>query len=379
MPPLWVLMATAALLTCMICSAGVLLVPAANVRIVPSSIALALTTDLTIDPSVSQVNANTRTIPARRMLREVKGSAQLKTTTEKSLPNAPSTGTVIFSNLRGEKTSIPKGTIVKTSGGVPVRFATTADAALPASVNSRVEVPIRAMDPGPSGNVKELSINTIDGALALEARVINLRATASGSNKPVKVVTADDKKKLETMLVQQLTQQGTVELKNSLKEGEILPAESVLVDIDTSSFDHVVDDPADLLTLTVSATAFGLAVNQTDPQTVLRSMIQKQIQAGYQMLDAAIVVESQPGAKYQGIALKWPIKATGFAAPQMDPSKISSALQGKSTREAADYLTATYRLAAPPEISTTPVDWGQLPWLGFRIAVFVEPQRVGVK
>ena len=170
-------------------AAAILLVPTAQVRLVPSSIALTINTDMIADPTVQTISSATRTIPARRITTEISGTAQIRTTTQKQVPNAPSTGSVIFTNQRAEETEIPPGLVVKTSAGVPIRFTTTTTVTLPAGVGSRVEAPIQAVEPGLSGNVKELSINTIEGSLSIAARVINTKATTSGSLKPVRVVT----------------------------------------------------------------------------------------------------------------------------------------------------------------------------------------------
>ncbi|MDE3092107.1 MAG: baseplate J/gp47 family protein, partial [Chloroflexota bacterium] len=192
----------------LLCAAAFLVVPAANVHIVPSSVALAMTTDVSADPSLNFVSSELRAIPARRISREISGTAQLKTTTTKSLPDTRASGTVMFTNLRQEETVVPPGTVVKTSAGIPIRFTTVTTATIPAGVNNRVEAPIQAVDPGPTGNVKDLAINTVEGSLNLEVRVINLKPITSGNLKPVRVVTEDDKKKHSTLLMQQLTQQG---------------------------------------------------------------------------------------------------------------------------------------------------------------------------
>ncbi|MGE5265499.1 MAG: baseplate J/gp47 family protein [Acidobacteriota bacterium] len=375
----WALVAVAVIASLVLCAVAAVVVPTANVRLAPSSIAMSVTTDILADPSIAQTNPDTRSIPARKITREISGTMDLKTTTQKSVPNAPSTGSVIFSNVRGEQLSIPQGTIVKTSAGVPIRFTTTTTVTLPAGQNSRVEAPIQAVDPGPTGNVKELAINTIEGTLSLESRVINLKPTASGSLKPVKVVTADDKKKLEAQLLQQLRQQGNAFLQASLKPNEIMPIESVLLDVGDEVYDHVVDDPADVLNMRISATVFGLAIDKADTQGLIGSLLKKQMQAGYAILPEGIQTETQPGGKYQGIALRLPLKGVGYASPQIDTAKVALALQGKTADEAASYLAGAIPLARPAEISITPFGWNRMPWLGFRIAVFVEPQVVNKK
>ena len=372
----WVAIATVVVAVVLICVGAILFVPAASVRIVPASVALTMTTDVLLDASMNQVSSELRAIPARRILREINGTAQLKTTTTKNTPDVRSAGTVMFTNLRSEETTIPAGTVVKTSAGVPIRFTTITTATVPAGVNSRVEAQIVAVDPGTSGNVKELAINVIDGSLNLEARVINLKPTVSGTLRAVKVVTADDKTKLQAQLLQQLRQQGVDLLKQELKPGELIAPDSVLIDTDSASFDHTVDEPADVLNLRITATAFGLGVDQGNLDLLARALLQKQLQPGYTLLPNGVQVESLPGGKYNGVLLRMPFRAVGYTTPQIDAAKVARALQGKSMDDARAYLASAINLAQPPEINVTPLGWFKMPWFSFRIAVFVEPPPV---
>ena len=373
------LVVVAVALTFCLCLAAIAFVPAANVHIVAASAPLSASIEVVADPTIAQMNATTRSITARRITREISGTAQLKTTTEKSVPNAPSTGTVFFSNLRAEQTLIPLGTIVKTSAGIPIRFSTTATATLPAGINSRVEAPIQALDPGPVGNVKELAINQIEGALAISTRVINTKPTVSGSLKPVKVVTEDDRKKLQSQLLDQIKRQGTILLQQMLKENEFLPADSVIIDASDSIFDHATDEPADVLNLHINAVAIGLAASTDDADSLARSLLEKQLKPGYSLLDDGLRIQSLSGGKYEGTAFRFTLAASGYGTPQVDAGSLSRDLQGKSADAAAAYITDTIPVAEPPDIRITPAGWNRMPWFNFRIAVFVEPQPVPAK
>lgn len=359
-----------------LCIAAFLLVPAAKVRLVPSPVAIIVPGDVIADPTIQQISSSTRTVPARRLSRDIVGAAQIRTTTQRQVPNAPSTGTVTFTNQRTEETIIPPNTIVKTSAGVPIRFTTTTTTTLPAGVGARVDAPIQALEPGPSGNVKELAINTIEGSLAIAVRVINTKPTVSGTNKPVRVVTADDKKKLEAQLIQQLAQQAEEALKADLKPGEFLAPDSVLIDPTDSVYDRAVDEPADVLNLKMNAVAFGIAIDRENLTTMVSAVMQRQMQTGYQLLPDGVSFETSKGGKYQGIAFRLPLRAIGYTSPQLDVGKVSRALQGRTVDDAKSYLASVVAVTQPPEIEVSPVGWNRLPWLGFRIAVFVEPPVV---
>ena len=358
------------------CIIAVLFVPTANVHLVPSSVALTMTTSVLLDASLSQVSSELRAIPTRRMLHEINSTAQLKTTTTKNLPDVRSTGTVIFTNLRSDETTIPPGTVVRTSAGVPIGFTTVTTATVPAGLNSRVEAQIVAVDPGLGGNVKELAINTVDGSLSLEVRVINLKPTVSGTLKATRVVTAEDKKKLETQLLQQLKEQGTGLLQQDLQPGEFVAPDSITIDTDTETYDHAVEDPADALTLRISATAFGLAVDRADLELIAKTFLQKQLQPGYTLLPNGVQVDPLPGGKYNGVLLDMPYRAVGYTTPQIDTNKVAAAVQGKSIGDAKAYLSNAIQLAQPPEINVAPPGWFRMPTFAFRIAVFAEPPPI---
>lgn len=356
--------------------AAVFIVPTAQIQLVPSAVALNVATDIIIDSSIGAVSAETRAIPARRINKEISGTLQLRTTVTKTVPDARSTGTVTFTNLRAEEITIPPGTIVRTSAGVPIRFSTQTTVTLPGGVNNRVDAPIQAVDPGPTGNVRELAINTVEGSFALSLRVINTKPTVSGTLRSVRVVTDSDKKKLEEQLLQQLKQQAPGVLNVGLKPGEFIPPDSMLVDIEDRQFDRAVDEPADVLTLKATANAFGLAIDRADLEAVMESLLEKQLQTGYRLLENGVAVEILPGGKFQGIQLRQPIRAIGYAIPQIDPAKVAAGVQGKSIEEAQAFLASRLTLAQPANIRVAPPLWPRLPWLAFRIAVFIEEPAV---
>ena len=354
-----------------------LFAPTAQVYLIPAPMVLTTTTDILVDSSNPNVSLVVRSVPARRVLQETRGTLSLRTTVTKTVPDARSTGTVVFTNLRAEETIVPQGVVVVTSAGVPIRFTTTNTVTLPSVVGARVEAPIQAVDPGPMGNVKELSINAVEGSMALSVRVINTKPTASGSLRPVRVVTEADKKKLEELLLAQLKQQAPAVLQTALQPNEFIPLDSILVDPTDKLFDRAVDEPADVLNLKMTADAFGLAVERDDLNLLMGTLLQKQLPAGYQLLPNGVQVEMVAGGKYQGIQLRQPLRAVGYAAPQLDPNKVASALQGKTVDDAKTYLAGAAPLAQPPDIRVSPLAWPLMPLLAFRIAVFIETPTVG--
>lgn len=361
------------------CVASFLLVPAANVRIMPAAVALSMTTDAAVDTNAAQPIPDLRAVPARRIIREISGNAQLKTTTTKNLPDARSTGTVTFTNLRTDQVDVPPGTVVKTSAGVPIRFTTVTTATVPAGVNSRVDASIAAVDPGPSGNVKELAINTVEGPFNLNVRVINLKPTTSGNVRAVRVVTDDDKKRLEAQLLAQMKKQGADELLKDLKDGEFLAPDSVVIDTNDETFDRAVDEPADVFNLRINASAIGLAVDRDDMTALATALVKKQTPAGYQILVNGVQVEPMVGGKYSGTLLRMPFRTIAYTVPQIDTAAVARVLQGRTVDDAKQYLSGKLSLAKQPEINTIPPMYPLMPFFSFRIVVVVDQPTVGKK
>ncbi len=356
-----------------LCLAGFLFVPAARIRLIPAPISITINADISADPTISQVSSAQRWLPARKMSREISGNAQLRTTTQKSLPDARSGGAVIFTNLRDSEVTIPQNAIVKTSGGVAIRFSVVTTTTLPAGIGNRVETPVQALDPGTSGNVKELTINQIEGSLNLEARVINLKPLTQGNARNVRVVTAEDKKKLEAQLLEQLQKQGIAALNGLATPTDLLLTESVFIDANEVTFDRAVDEPADALNLRISGYALGLAVDRADMELLVRALVLRELQEGYALMPNGITAEALPGGKYAYPAFRFPLRGIGSATPQIDNAKVARAVQSKSIADARAVLSEFLPLAQPPEITTLPPGWLWMPWLAFRIAVFVEP------
>jgi hypothetical protein len=367
------------LVTLAFCIASFLFVPAANVRIMPASVALSMTTDAAVDTTAAQPIPDLRAVPARRLIREVSGNAQMKTTTTKNVPDARSTGTVTFTNLRSDQIDVPSGTVVKTSAGVAIRFTTVTTATVPAGVNGRVEAQVVAVDPGPSGNVKELAINTVDGPFSLNVRVINLKPMASGNVRAVRVVTDDDKKKIQVQLLAQMKQQGVQVLQKELKETEFLVPDSVIIDTNDQTYDRAVDEPADVLNLRINASAIGLAVDRDDLTNLASALVKKQVQAGYQLLANGVQSEPLAGGKYDGALFRMPFRVVAYTVPQIDSNAVARVLQGRTVDDAKQYLSTKLSLAKPPEINTIPPMYPLMPFFNFRIVVFVDQPTVSKK
>ena len=356
--------------------AALVLVPSARITIIPAALTISDTREVILDSTVTTIDQVNGILPATSFQREISGTATLATSKVDTAPADHATGNVVFTNLAGTAATIPVGTVVETSSGVTIRFTTTVEAKLPDGYNSRVTVPVRAEDAGPVGNVKALQVNTIEGPLSAVARVINPGGMGGGTIKQVHVVTFDDKNNLRTKLENELRNAAIAKLQSEAGGDTLIPPASVQVSVLSESFDHLVDDPADVLSLHVEATATGVAVNRSDIEQFAQGVLLSKLPKGYSVLPNTLRVVPDPNGRVEGNAVIFSVSSAFQTSPQLREGDVLAGLTGKSPEDAAALIAKRVKLAEPPKIELNPSWFPRLPFFGFRLALFVtaEPE-----
>ncbi len=351
-------------------AASVLLIPEANIELVPARKNLAAEVRVAVVPDQKDIDYAKVSIPGRKLTTIVQGTWSQPTTSRKDQPEGRATGTVTFVNQAGLPITIPSGTIVSTGAGVPVRFRTTADVQLPSGRGATIQAPVEALDAGPQGNVGAYLINTVLGTQASQVSVINEQPTQGGSVRQVGMVTQADKDRLENGLLQRLEAEAHTALQNSLQPGEIAPRETLSKPhILGKGFDHMNGDTADQVSLTIRVEYSELAFKASDAQRMALAGLRGAVPAGYRLLDegmdfqvASAEVDAQGG-------LLLDITASGVAQATLDPAQVRSLVLGRTPEEAQARLDGALPLAEPARISLTPPWSTTLPRFPFRIGV----------
>ncbi len=354
--------------------AAVLLIPSSRITITPAPLTITDSREVILDPTVTTIDQINGILPATSYQREISGTASIATTKLDTAPADHAGGTVVFTNLAGTPAPIAPGTIVETSSGVTVRFSTTLAAELPAGYNARVSVPIQAVDPGPGGNVKPLQINVIEGPLSAIARVVNTAPTGGGTIKQVHVVSLNDKTTLRLRLEEQLRAAAVAKLQNQGGTDVYVPPPSVQVNVLSESFDHLVDDSADMLSLHVEAVAIGSAVDLEDLKTFGGRILGDKVPKGYRVLAGTLRVEPDLNARMEANVVIFKLNSSVQASPEVNGADVLKGLEGKSIGEAARLIASRVRLSQPPLIEASPSSWPYLPFFDFRIAFFVQSE-----
>lgn len=363
---------------------GALLVwPQATVTVVPQGGILEQQVQLTANTSAEIVDEETMEIPARLVRGEIKGQAQVSTLAYQDAPDAKATGRVVFVNRTNEPVEIPAGSLVATSTGTTIRFATVERATLQAGVGSVVQVDIEALDPGPSGNVAPFLINRLgDAVLSLRVRVTNEQATEGGSVKQVGMVTAADKERLQIMLLQQLQQEAHARLEAELVPDEFLPIESVSVDVLDETYDHLLGEATEFLGMTMRVRAQGVVFDLDQARSIARAVLERAVpnsrtllrESFYaEVMEAMVVGAGDDDETFPSVQLV--MKARGWTEASIAPERVIRLVQGRTVPDAVAQLQAKLPLEEPPLLSVEPDWWDRVPWLPFRIRVIVVSEK----
>jgi len=323
-------------------------------------------------PSLSSINV-AGSLPAREISILVEGDQSVPVTGQASVPDKPAQGVAHFRNLTTSVVGVPAGTVICTTTEPVVKFLTMQDGVLEAGVDKTLDIPIRAVEPGPGGNLTAATLIAIEGSLGTELAVTNPEPTSGGTERTVAVPTADDRARLNAALLAELRQQALDQLSNQISAGDLLfPDTLVVARILDEIYRPVEGQPGETLTLTMKG-KFSIQYAQASD---LNALAAAALAAGLTMdklpvTDTVTVEIVEPPISQAGGATTFSFHASQMLKPNINLSSVARAVQGLSPSEAIQRLGAMFPLVSPPQIELIPSWWPWLPLLQFRITIKV--------
>jgi len=343
--------------------------PAATITVVPGreriSVEVPITADLHVDASDTEVGV----VPGRRVELTVETTGTAVTSGTQQKPVDKATGQVVFTNIGGAEVNIPRGTVVSTGTGTPVDFRTTDTAQLPGGIGERVTVPIEAVEPGISGNVRANTINTVSGAMRFRARVSNPGGTGGGGSSLVSVVTQQDKDNLLVQVQNEAEAQAYEKLLAEAEPGEWIPPESVQVLTVAQEFDKFNDDEGDTVNLKLRSLVQGTAIRSDDAQDAILYALRAEVPHNAMLVASSIEYSDEAEVASVGDQVVFTMTGSSDFVVPIDPVELKEMVTGMPVDEAAGAIAARWPLEESPEIYQDP-DFGQvLPRFANRIQV----------
>jgi hypothetical protein len=345
-------------------------VPSAGVIVVPRTQLQQMTLPVLVSSKIKTLNISGN-LPARPISAVVEGQESSSTTGVVEIPDQYSSGTVNFTNLTDQPVLVPAGTVVQATEGSHPRFLVTQEGQVRAGAGKTLDIPIRAVLPGETGNVRAGAIEAIEGSLGLSLKVINDSPTSGGYNLRSAGASSADMDILRKKLVDELRLSARKEMESRLMEGDqLIPATLEIKNILDEHSEPEINQPGDELTLSLRLEFTAVYVAGTDALALGTASLDLSMPAGYQPLSGSLKVEGAgtPAIDEEG-TITWHISAHRLIQRTLSEDQVASLALGLSPQQAVQRLANELPLDGTPRIVLNPPWWPRLPFFPFRITV----------
>lgn len=322
------------------------LVPTASVTIRPHLTAVGpVSSDVVADVRVAVVDPGEGVIPAQQLQVPLSVSGEF-TATGSRVTTTRASGSVRFTSQNTlSEVPIPAGTLVATAGGL--EFETTADRVVPRAVfatgtEGEVDAPVRAVRAGPRGNVAAGAITVLPNVIAEQlVRVTNPQPTSGGERRQTTVVSADDYQAARAELIDLLDAQ----LVDVLADPETTPRGLIVYPASAEIGEATSDQPqselvnraTEAFSLTVTATATVLAVNEAQVDEVIVEQLRALVPPDSTLVDDSVEATHTPG-EVAGNLIVFSASANGRAYRVPDRDTLVAEIRGLPVSEAREII-----------------------------------------
>ncbi len=358
-----------------------LILPAADIVVTPlGEPAGPVSLNVTADPSVDAVDAEKGIVPANRVEFPLAAKGTFKSSGSR-VDETAAAGSVRFSsNNPLDPVTIPAGTTVATSGGI--QFQTVATVVAPKATISgttitagRVDARVKAVAPGPSGNVGAGKITVVPSRLKnFLVSVTNPAATTGGARTETKFVTKEDYEAATQTLDGRLDS----ELTEAVASPTVVPAGATAFP-ETAQRGRAEYDPlaADLVgsevptfELTARATGSVVTVDEKLIAPVAEARLTAQIANGYELFEGSIRTQVGDGT-VNGETIVFPVQAVGEQWRPVAAADLVELVRGKPEAEAKSLLLPYGDVA----ITLWPDFVDTIPTMDGRVTITIAPPR----
>lgn len=364
-----------AMLLATLAGAAAAFVPSATVQLEPVTQEVSVSLEVQANPTYREVDDAQAIIPARVIQVILEGNGEVPATGRIDQPDGRATGEVVFINKTTDRVKVPKGTVVRTGTGINVRFATLDDVEISAARFAQARAAVMAVEPGPAGNVRPLSISVVEGAIALSVDVLNEKATGGGTNKEVPQVAYSDLELLRAQLAQRLQQEAYNQLVANLGAGEFIPPNSLQTQVMSERIDQVIGQQSDLLTGSMKVVVRGIAVDGASLQILAFNALQKKAGAELSILENSLRIQRSEDVHVEKNVVRFAMTARGVATPAINVEQVRSSLRGQEVPQAGLWLKEHLQLKRDPRITVTPEWWERMPILPARTNVVISTEQ----
>lgn len=301
--------------------------------------------NVTLDSNAAAVS--TTVIPVAKKTFDLTLSESMNTSGQKET-GEKSKGEVTVFNKLDKIQSIPKSTILSDSAGKKYELLTSVQ--VPASAYDlntgtitmgQIKANIIASDIGPEFNLSQNSLLSFKDNTNLLAKVNN--SIGGGTRLQVKVVSADDKNKLSSLVTESLKNKINEKIKNETSLSGLL-AGSANIDKKTLDYNREVGEVADTLSVNVSATLSLFQIEDSQKENVLKTLLASDpdfLQSISSPGDFSFSFVSSQNDSQKSVGK---LTVTGKTLPKIDLNTLRQKLTGKSFANAYALINSQPRV-----------------------------------
>jgi len=224
---------------------------------------------------------------------------------------------------------------------------------------------VRAVEPGPSGNIAAGAVDRVEGPLVLSLEVTNPGPMSGGMQAWRKAVTQADLDALRTSLSDRIRQEAAAGMQNLATAGRTFVDKSLQVQFDPlSAADFPVDSPSDTVGLTLRAVATAWECSTDIVRSRAQSALLSGLAAGETLFPASVTFQLEKNA--QGAI---DLQASGLAVKIPDLNSMALALRANSPAQAAAVLQSRFGARTVTEMDLWPGWFPVLPLFPYQIEI----------
>lgn len=343
-------------------------------------------TEVIADPKATSLDEAKKIIPAQVIEAAVSGTSKSSATGSKQIGD-PARGKVIIYNLTSSKVSFSQGTTMTSADGLKFTLDSSIQIASQSSTigadfttvikpGKSDPVGATAMSIGPEGNLAAGTELSIAGYSKLQVVARVEEALSGGTSKEVKVVTSDDQKKLQTLLIDELRTKAHSEILGKLTGDQKIISEALIVVDGKYNFNKQINDVASEFSLSATIRFKGSAYQDADLRTIISKLVEAGVPDNFQLnlqdsQTQADVVKVEKDGK-----LIFKAKFRAKLLPKMDTEELKKQIMGRGIDEAVEKLKGLEGVLGA-EIRLTPAlpaQLSRLPWLERNISITITPK-----
>jgi hypothetical protein len=333
--------------------AGLVLVllPELRVTMEPATDVDSALLELRVDPGVRQVDPEGRRLPGTTLTQRFEVEASVPASGIGRRPTGVAQGVVTFVNSRENILVVPEGLVLVATNGT--RFATEGEVRLPPHTLVGVRVGVRALEPGPAGNVPAMAITRLVDTQPPGLGVFNERPTQGGSEEEFPEAAERDFIAVRGELQQRVDEAARARLAERASDEYTIVPDTIRIETERETFSPGLRAPTSEVSGRVTVQATVLAFANASFNRLAEAAWAVSLPAGFRPLGGPpeLTVPEYLGLD-SGTAL-FRVGVRGRIARVMDADALAARLRGATLEEARRAL-ATRGLGEPVSVEMWP-------------------------